>query len=235
MRPSRKVPSSLRSALKPGIARNFPRRKDTRHFKIREWLCSGADFSTRRILSCVLQEQMSPMLRGYWRIAGCYLQIQKDVRLYGGPSRKRTILHRRIPSSNPIWAQTGPISHCRLCGQNVSMSALAISRKTRWEFRQEPRLTTVLNPLSETFGHRAWLINTFSTATKHPKDVGEHGCWPIQVAAGTLPNSAALALKNSSRVCARLPVTARIVSVTPRASSSLRLSCDRKYRQRCDK
>ena len=50
-----------------------------------------------------------------------------------------------------------------------------------------------------------------------------------------LPNSPALALKKSFRVCARLPVTARIVSVTPRAPSSLRLSDDRKYFQRCDR
>ena len=40
----------------------FP--KDTRHFPIREWLCLAADFSTRRILSCVLQEQKAPILRG---------------------------------------------------------------------------------------------------------------------------------------------------------------------------
>jgi hypothetical protein len=51
---------------------------------------------------------------------------------------------------------------------------------------------------------------------------------------GTLQNSAALVLKKSSRVCAQLPVTVRIVSVTLRASS-LRFSDDRKYRQRCDR
>jgi hypothetical protein len=50
----------------------FP--KDTRHFPIREWLCLGADFSTRRILSCVLQEQKARILRGYLEIVGCNLQ-----------------------------------------------------------------------------------------------------------------------------------------------------------------
>ena len=66
----------------------FP--KDTRHFPIREWLCLAADFSTRRILSCVLQEQKAPILRGYFGIVGFYLQIQKDPRLFGGPGRDRT-------------------------------------------------------------------------------------------------------------------------------------------------
>jgi len=41
-------------------------------------------------------------------IVGCNLQISEDLRLYGGPSRERTILHRRIPSTNP---NLGPISH----------------------------------------------------------------------------------------------------------------------------
>jgi hypothetical protein len=41
--------------------------KDTRHFPIREWLCLAADFSTRRILSCVLQEQKSCIFAGkFW-------------------------------------------------------------------------------------------------------------------------------------------------------------------------
>lgn len=38
--------------------------KDTRHFPIREWLCLGADFIARRILSCVLQEQKAHISRG---------------------------------------------------------------------------------------------------------------------------------------------------------------------------
>ena len=76
--------------------------KDTRHFPIREWFCLAADLSTRRILSCVLQEQYAPILPGYWRIVGYYLQIQKDLRLYGGPSRERIILHRRNAPTNPI-------------------------------------------------------------------------------------------------------------------------------------
>ena len=87
----------------------FP--KDTRHLPSREWLCLAADFTMRRILSCVLQEQKASILRGYWRIVGYYLQIQRDLRLFGGPSRERTILHCRIPSRNPIWVQTGLISH----------------------------------------------------------------------------------------------------------------------------
>jgi len=71
----------------------------------------------------------------------------------------------------------------------------------------------------------------FFLQMEKPRLKGGHGftgChWPIQVAAGTPPNSAAFALKKSSRVCARLPVTVRMLSVTPRASS-LRLSVDRK-------
>ena len=49
----------------------FP--KDTRHFPIREWVCLVADFSARRILSCVLQEQNTPILRGNLGIVGYYL------------------------------------------------------------------------------------------------------------------------------------------------------------------
>jgi hypothetical protein len=104
----------------------------------------------RRIPSCVLQEQKAPILRGYWRIVGYYLQIQKDQRLYGSAgSLKRTILHRRIPSTNPIWVQTGPISHFRLCGQNVSMSTLAIMRSPRKAdcFRQSAFIGTGLSAL----------------------------------------------------------------------------------------
>jgi hypothetical protein len=33
-------------------------------FPIREWLCSGPGFKTRRILSCVLHERKEPILRG---------------------------------------------------------------------------------------------------------------------------------------------------------------------------
>src|SRR5665213_798779 len=78
------------------VPRHYYFPKDTRHFRMREWLCLAADFSARRILSCVLQEQKAPILRGYWRIVGYYLQIQKDRRLFGGPTRERTILHPRI-------------------------------------------------------------------------------------------------------------------------------------------
>ncbi len=67
-----------------------------------------------------------PILRGYRRIVGLYLQIQKDRRLFGGPSRERTILHRRIPSTSPTWVQTGPISHCRLRTERVNERAMAI-------------------------------------------------------------------------------------------------------------
>ena len=72
----------------------------------------------------------------------------------------------------------------------------------------------------------------FSSGYHAPR---KSSCWPIQLAAATLPNSAALAMKKSSRVCARLPVTMRMVSVTLRGPSPLRLSLDRKYRQRCDR
>jgi hypothetical protein len=44
--------------------------EDTRHLPIREWPCLAVDFTARRILSCVLQEQKAPILRGYWRIVG---------------------------------------------------------------------------------------------------------------------------------------------------------------------
>jgi hypothetical protein len=119
----------LRGGSNLRVPRHSYSPKDTRHFPIREWLCLGADLSTRRTLSCVLQGQKAPILRGYWRIVDYYLQIQKDLRLYGGPSRVRTILHLRIPSTYPIWVQTGPISHRRFCGQNLSRSALAISHQ----------------------------------------------------------------------------------------------------------
>ena len=78
---------------------SFP--EDTRHFPIRERLCSGPGFKTRRILSRVLHEQKTPILRGDRTVVRCKLQILKYLRLYGGPSRERTILHRRIPVNNP--------------------------------------------------------------------------------------------------------------------------------------
>jgi hypothetical protein len=56
----------------------FP--KDTRHFPIREWLCLGADFIARRILSCVLQEQKARILRGNW---GFMFVIYRFKQTYG--------------------------------------------------------------------------------------------------------------------------------------------------------
>jgi hypothetical protein len=59
-------------------------------FPIREWLCYGPGFKTRRILSCVLQEQEAPILRGNLGISGCKLKILKRLGLRGGPDRDRT-------------------------------------------------------------------------------------------------------------------------------------------------
>lgn len=70
---------------------HFP--KDTRHFPIREWLRLGADFSARRIISCVLQKQRARILWGNSGVAGWNLQIWKHSRLYGGArSPEQTIL-----------------------------------------------------------------------------------------------------------------------------------------------
>ena len=56
-----------------GSETSFP--KDTRHFPIREWLCFGQSFKTRRILSCVLQEQKARILRGNLGVVLYKLQI----------------------------------------------------------------------------------------------------------------------------------------------------------------
>jgi hypothetical protein len=98
----------------------FP--KDTRHFQIGEWLCLGADSKPRRIFSCVLQEQKARILRASLGITSCKSQFINNLILYGGASRERTILHRRIPSTNQIWVQS-PSPVIRI---NVSLSALAI-------------------------------------------------------------------------------------------------------------
>jgi hypothetical protein len=82
----------------------FP--EDTRHFPIREWLCSWPGFKTRRILSSVLHEWKSPILRGNRTVVRCKLHILRYRRLYGGGNRERTILHRRIPFNNPNLGPT---------------------------------------------------------------------------------------------------------------------------------
>ena len=40
-------------------------------------------------------------LRGNWTMCEENSQIAQTLRLFGGPSRERTILHRRIPVNNP--------------------------------------------------------------------------------------------------------------------------------------
>ena len=70
--------------------RRFSFPEDTRHVPIREWLCSGPGFRTRRILPGVLHEQKALILRGNLRVSLCKLQILKDLLLYGGPGRDRT-------------------------------------------------------------------------------------------------------------------------------------------------
>ena len=84
--------------------------KDTRHFPIREWLCLGANFSTRRILSCVLQEQKAPILRGSLGIVGYYLQIQKAQDCMVDQVESEPFSTAEFPCINPICAQTSPIS-----------------------------------------------------------------------------------------------------------------------------
>ena len=101
---------------------SFP--KDTRHFPIREWLCLAADFSTRRILSCVLQEQKAPILRGYWRIVGCNLQILKRLKTvwwtWSGSNRRPLPCHgSALPAAPQAHRQTPSSLHER-------------GRMTRW-------------------------------------------------------------------------------------------------------
>jgi len=57
-------PASLRSAMKPRIARDFRRLKDTRHFPIREWRRFPRESCKVRILSCVLPGQKACYFAG---------------------------------------------------------------------------------------------------------------------------------------------------------------------------
>ena len=67
---------------------SYPR--DTRHFPIGEYLCSGPGFKTRRILSRVLHEQKSPIGQGSRAVYRCKLQSLKYLKRIGGPDRDRT-------------------------------------------------------------------------------------------------------------------------------------------------
>ena len=84
----------------------FP--EDTRHFPIREWLCSGRGLKARRILSCVLQEQKVPIMRGKSAISLCKSNKMKYLQLIGGPGRDRTddLFHAMEARS-----QTAPQAH----------------------------------------------------------------------------------------------------------------------------
>ena len=132
----------------------------------------------------------------------------------------------------------------RLVGGHWPTSLLILPSTIDGGFAQtEMRASTRTNandscstPINEEFAPpRCGSHQHLQHGSQSPQDVDGHRHWPIQFAAATVPNSAALALKNSSRVCARLPVTVRIVSLMLRASSLLRLFADRKYRQRCDR
>ena len=57
--------------FKSARPRHFHFRKDTRHFPIREWLCLGAEFSARRIFSCVLPRAKGTHFAG--KIGDCRL------------------------------------------------------------------------------------------------------------------------------------------------------------------
>lgn len=103
----------------------FP--EDTRHFPIREWLCSGPGFKTRRILSCVLQEQEAPILRGNLGISRCKLEILKGLGLRGGGNRERTILHRRIPFNNPNLGSNWSLPAIRPVGANECIGDFALT------------------------------------------------------------------------------------------------------------
>jgi len=94
-------------------------------FPIREWLCYGPGFKTRRILSCVLQEQEAPILRGNLGISRCKLEILKGLGLRGGGNRERTILHRRIPFNNPNLGPNWSLPVIRPEGVNECIDDLA--------------------------------------------------------------------------------------------------------------
>ena len=83
-------PAPLRSALKSRIARNFRRRKDTRHSQSE----NGADFQPNPAsgeLSPVSFEGRKPTFsRGNWTMCEEKSQIAQTLRLYGGPGRDRT-------------------------------------------------------------------------------------------------------------------------------------------------
>ena len=96
---------------------SFP--EDTRHFPIREWHCSGPGFRARRILSCVLHEEETLILRGNLRISYCNLQILKGLRLRGGPGRDRTddLFHAMEARSQLRHRPTdGQLSYCPSLG-----------------------------------------------------------------------------------------------------------------------
>ena len=75
-------------------------------FPIREWLCYGPGFKTRRILSCVLQEQEAPILRGNLGISRCKLEILKGLGLRGGPDRDRSDDLFHTMENQQLTAQT---------------------------------------------------------------------------------------------------------------------------------
>jgi hypothetical protein len=63
-------------------------------------------FKTRRILSCVLQEQEAPILRGNLGISRCKLEILKGLGLRGGPDRDRTDDLFHAMENQQLTAQT---------------------------------------------------------------------------------------------------------------------------------
>jgi hypothetical protein len=84
-------------------------------------------FKTRRILSRVLHEQKTPTLRGNRTVVRCKSQILRYLRLRGGGSRERTILHHRIPSITPIWVQNRSLPVIGQEGVNECIGDLASS------------------------------------------------------------------------------------------------------------
>jgi hypothetical protein len=101
MRESRRAPASPGWALNPRSARNFPDPKDTLHSRLE----NGVDFCKNPAsgeLSPVSFEDRKPTFSGgNWTICEESSQIAQTLRLYGGGSRERTILHRRNPLNHP--------------------------------------------------------------------------------------------------------------------------------------
>ena len=80
-------------------------------------------------------KQKMPILRRNWTVACCNLQILKYLRLVGGQSRERTILHRRIVvtrvGNGANACYTGNL-HCLQIGFLFPMPSAELKYKHFW-------------------------------------------------------------------------------------------------------